>query len=226
MKKVGLVVAVEIDAVLGKYGDPVEKKIVGNMDFLTFRMPEYELICVHCGAGEIAAAAAVQLLITAYEADMIVDFGVVGGLTREMALSKTCIVEKVIHYDFDISSLDPVRPGQYSELPDVYIPTDPVLFEKARKLMPELKSVICASGDKFVDGEEKKKALHEQTGADICEMEAAAVALTSYRNHVPCLIIKCVSDAIEGGGEEFYREMLKSSEICLETADRLIRDIA
>ena len=31
----------------------------------------------------IAAAAAVQLLITAYEADMIVDFGVVGGLTRE-----------------------------------------------------------------------------------------------------------------------------------------------
>ena len=47
-----------------------------------------------------------QFLISKFDVDLIVNFGVVGGLTPEMELAKTCIVESVIHYDFDTSEAD------------------------------------------------------------------------------------------------------------------------
>ena len=226
MKKTGMIVAVEIEAVLEKYGEAEKQETIGNMQFMHYQMPSYELVMVHCGVGEIAAAAACQLLISLYGCEIIVNSGVVGGLPKEMTLSKTCIVEKVVHYDFDCSGIDKVRPGQYSGLPDEYIPTDKELLQKALEFMPGLKPVICASADKFVSGEKNKAYLHETYNADICEMDAAGIALVCLRNRVPCLMIKCVSDAITGGGEEFYREVLNSSAVCLEVTDKILRSLA
>ena len=90
---------------------------------------------------------------------------------------------------------------------------------------PSLKRVICASGDKFVDDPAKKRALHADFNADICEMEAAAILLTCNRNRVPCLMIKAVSDAIEGGCEEFTAQVDRSAAICLEVAHRVIEKL-
>jgi len=225
MKKIGMLVAMEIDAVLLRYGKAEKTEDIGTMQVLFYSMEGYELILIHSGVGELAAAAATQLLITHYGCELIVNFGVVGGLTQEMTLAKTCIVTRVVHYDFDISGLDPVEPGRYPQLPDVYIPLDQELIEKALKIEPSLKCVTVASADKFVAGEENKKALHEKWDADICEMEAAAVALQCWRNRIPCLMIKCVSDAIQGGGDEFYREVLNSSEVCMGITDKIIRGL-
>lgn len=225
MKRIGLVVAVEVEAVLEKFGTAAKQEKIGTMEVLIYDMKAYELVLIHCGAGEIAAAAGTQLLISLYHVDAVVNYGVVGGLTQEMALNKTCIVEKIVHYDFDTSALDPVEPGRYTELPDIYIPVDAELLRKALEIEPGLKKVVDASADKFVAGEANKSRLHELYGADICEMEAAGIALTCHRNQVPCLLIKCVSDAITGGGEEFTREVLNSSRTCIEIVDRIMRSL-
>ena len=88
---------------------------------------------------------------------------------------------------------------------------------------PELRKVVCASADKFVEGAEKKRSLHARFGADICEMEAAGVVLSCNRSGVPCLVIKTVSDGITGGAEEFSRQLKASAELCLAVADAIIR---
>ena len=155
----------------------------------------------------------------------MVNFGVVGGLTEEMGQTKTCVVEKVVHYDFDTSAYDDTLPGQYFEYPDVYLPATPALVARAAEIAPELKKVVCASADKFVEGGEAKRALHERWGADICEMEAAAVVLTCNRSGVPCLLIKTVSDGLMQGGEDFGTALRHTSELCLEVADRIIREL-
>ena len=220
-----MIVAVEIEAVISKYGTAETTENIGNMEVLTFKMPAYELILIHSGVGELGAAAACQLLITYYGCEMVVNFGVVGGLTEEMTLAKTCIVDKVVHYDFDLSGIDPVQPAQYPELKDEYIPSDRKLFEMVRTLRPDLKSVICASADKFISSAETKKQLHERYHADICEMEAAGIALTCFRNNIPCLMIKCVSDAISGGAEEYMKEVLNSSKVCLDVLDEILEKL-
>lgn len=225
MRRIGMIVAVELDAVLSRYGEPLSREERCGFPVLSYDLGGALLHVAHTGAGELSAAAATALLIDRYEAELIVNFGVVGGLTEEMSLTKSCLVERVVHYDFDTSQYDGTVPGQYQGFDSVYIPATPALLERASALCPELKRVTCASADKFVGGAARKAELHRLYGADICEMEAAGVALTCTRASVPFLMIKTVSDGIRGGAEEFAAELERTSALCLDIADRLIREI-
>lgn len=222
MKRIGMIVAVEIKAVLDKYGSALEEKNVAGYRVLEYKTDKYELIILNCGAGEIAAAAGTQYLISEYRVDMIINFGVVGGLTEEMGKTKTAIVEKVVHYDFDTSAVDNCEVGRYMRYPDVFIPVDKQLFDKARAMYPDLKPVICASADKFVADPDAKRALNKRYGAEICEMEAAGIALICDRNKVPCMMIKVVSDGITGGAEEFTQTIDEAAAICIEIVNEVI----
>ena len=225
MKKIGLLVAVEMDAVLTRYGAPQETQQVDGFEVLRYENESYTVFAVNAGAGEIAAAAATQLLISVFHVDLLVNFGVVGGLTEDMAMARTVVVESVVHYDFDVSDWIGAESGRYMQYPSPYIPATPELVEKACAIEPSLRRVICASADKFIGTEEKKRALHERWQADICEMEAAGIVLTCARCGVPCLLIKTVSDAISGGAEEFNRELDRSAGLCLAIADKIIREL-
>lgn len=222
-RKIGMIVAVEIDAVLNKYGKKLEKVEAKGFDVMKLTLENYEMIIVKSGAGEIAAAAAAQYLISVHDVDMIVNFGVVGGLTDEMSVARLAVVESVVHYDFDVSDwFNSVEPARYMNYPSKFIPTDRALLEAALKAEPTLKPVVCASADKFIGKPERKRELHELYGADICEMESAGIVLTCDRCGVPCLLIKAVSDSIHGGAEEFEREVGRCAEICLETLEKVI----
>lgn len=225
MKNIGMVVAVEMDAVLSRYGAPSEKRRVAGFEVYTYTGADYTIYALNSGAGEIAAAAATQLLISVFHADLILNFGVVGGLTDEMAKARTCVVENVVHYDFDTSEAGWAEPARYLDYPTVYVPTSAALVDRALSIEPRLKKVICASADKFVGKAERKRELHALYGAEICEMEAAGIVLTCNRSGVPCLLIKTVSDGIEGGAEEFNAELQRSAELCLEVADKIIREL-
>lgn len=222
--KIGMLVAVEMDAVFKEYGEkltPIEKP---GYEIYHYRIGESDIYALSSGAGEIAAAAGTQLLISEFRVDMVVNFGVVGGLTPDMAVTRTCVVEKVVHYDFDASAVDHCPVGRYLEYPDIYIPATPRLVEKALQVEPDLKKVICASGDKFVADPERKKELHQIFQADICEMEAAAIVMTCNRNQVPCLLLKTVSDGIHGGAEEFNLALDETAKICLKITEKIIRE--
>lgn len=221
MKNIGMIVAVEIEAVLNKYGEPSELKYPG-FKIYEYKIEDKNLYVIHSGAGEIAAAMATQFLISQLQVEFIVNFGVVGGLTEEMSLARTCVVESVVHYDFDTTDADDTEVGRYLQYPSVYIPTTKEVLDKALIIEPELKSVICASADKFIGSEEKKRELHNRFKADICEMEAAGIVLTCNRNKVPCLLIKTVSDSISGGAEEFFSAVNESARICMEITHKII----
>lgn len=225
MKKIGMLVAVEMDAVLRRYGTAKRVENRHGFQMHLYDMGEYEVYVLRSGAGEISAAAAAELLIDRYEVELIVNFGVVGGLTAEMGQTKTCVVERVVHYDFDTTEYDHCLPGQYMGYADAYLRPSPALIDRAVALCPQLKRVTCASGDKFVAGKAAKSALHERWDADICEMEAAAVVLTCDRAGIPCLLIKTVSDGLTQGGEDFGTALQHTSELCLEVADRIIREL-
>lgn len=225
MKKIGMIVAVEMDSVLSRYGKAGREELAGGFEISCYEMEGYTLHVLNSGIGELAAAAAAQLLIDRYQVDLIVNFGVVGALTQELSGAHTCIVEKLVHYNFDLSGIDPLAPGQYPGYEDVYIQVSPELVEHAMRVCPQLKKVICASGDKFVGDPQEKKALHDKYKAHICEMEAAGIVLTCARNKLPCLCIKTVADGLDGGAEEYYSQLSKSSQLCLEVTEKIIENL-
>ena len=224
MAAVGMVVAIEVDAVLDRYGKAVREEKLAGVTFMEYRTEYGTLYVAHSGPGEIAAAAATALLIGHYGAELIINFGVVGGLTPEMALAKTAVVEGVVHYDFDAHQIGWGELGQYPDFPDRLVPTSPGLVAKALEIQPELKAVVCASADKFVDEPDKKRFLNRSFGAHICDMETAGIVITAARAGVPCLVIKTVSDGVEGGAAEFEKELGRASAICIDIADKIVNE--
>lgn len=216
MKNIGMIVAVEIKSVLNKFGTPIQELQFTGYSVYQYKLGEHSLFVLNSGAGQIAATMATQFLITQFNVDLIVNFGIVGGLTQEMSLVKTCIVESVVHYEFDTSDADGSDIGRYLAYPSIYIPTTKEIVDRALSIEPSLKKVVCASGDKFIGQKEKKEELHNIFKADICEMEAAGIVLTCNRNKVPCLLIKTVSDSVEGGAIEFKNTFDESARVCLE----------
>ena len=224
-KKIGVVVAIEIDSVLKKYGEPKKKDVVAGCEILAYETEDYELFVIHSGAGEINAAAGTQILISLYGVEKIINFGVVGALTADMTTTELCVVEKVVHYDFDARDWLGIPKGQYPDNNSVFFETDKELLDKATEIAPELKKVVCASADKFVASPEAKSALNKEFGADICEMESAGIVITCAKNKIPCLLIKAISDSLLGGDKEFLKELGRVSEICFDVADKVIKSI-
>lgn len=228
MKKftIGLVVAIEMDAVLRKYGIPAQSLNADGFSVKVYENDAFTLYAIDAGAGEISAAISTQYLISNYHVDAVVNFGVVGALTEAVKTAQLCIVERVIHYDYDTTGWLNLPRGQYPGEQSPYFRTDRQLLEAAMEAAPDLMPVSCASADKFVDQEADKRALHSCYGAEICEMEAAGIVLTCKRNGVPCLLMKAVSDSLTGGGKEFMAEVGRVSELCFDIVDRVIRRIA
>lgn len=225
--KVGMVVAVEMKAVFEKYGKPISQKHINAFEVLRYAVNNnVDLYVVRSGAGQIGASATTQFCISVLGCELILNFGIVGGLTTEMKSVSTCVVGKIIHYDFDTSAIDEgYKIGRYSENPDEYIYPTPELVAKAVNICPELKIVTVASGDKFIGDTKEKTRLHTEFGADIVEMESAGIVLTCNRNGVPVLSIKCVSDSLGDNPNEYYQNFEKSSRLCLDTMDRIIKEM-
>ncbi len=220
----GMIVAVEMQAVRERYGDALKSYKLAGREAGDYLIGGKTVSVVNSGPGEIAAASAAQALID-NGAEAILNFGVVGALTPEAESSRLCAVDRVIHYDFDTSEADQSEVGRYLELPSVWIPTDDHLRDAALSAYPQMNTVNCASGDKFIGDPDKKRKLAEAFHCDICEMESAGIALTCLRNNVPCLMIKMVSDGIEGGAEEFYATFRTASAKALEVMEAVLKSL-
>ena len=222
-KNIGMIVAVEINAVLNKYKNI--KKIENKpYEIWLVETDDTNLFILKSGAGEIFASASTQYLILKYNVQAIVNFGIVGALVEDLKKDNVCLIKDIIHYDYDISQVDKVKVGRYLEYPSEYLEVDKNLLDIATKCYPDLRLVTCASGDKFVASDIQKQNMHSQFGAEICEMESAGIWLTCNRNNVPCLFIKAIADTLFGGADEYWQNLNKSSEICLNILDTIIKN--
>ena len=195
MKTIGMVIAIdeELKAFLKKF-DYVKNVKAGAYDVFECGVTDKKVFAVKTGAGELCAAAATQFLITAFGAELVINAGVCGNLSKNLKILDTVVVKEVVHYQYDTSAVDNCAVGKYEQFESVNIPSDEIFREKLRSAFPFVKEARCASGDKFIAEKDDKAYLVRQFGAEICEMESAGIIITCKKNRVPCLIVKSVSD--------------------------------
>lgn len=223
--KIGIVVAMqkELDPFL--QGKQVQVEKVHNFTVHKFEMAGKQIFAVlPMSVGEICAASATQMLITRYNVDAIINFGVVGALTPQISLCSMMLVDSVVHHQMDTTAFGDEL-GRYNcfEAREIY--TDRRLLALAQKVDGTLPLVRCASGDKFVDSATEKQALHDEFGAHICEMEAAGITICCRLNDVPCLLVKVVSDSLTGGAGEFMENVHKASQKFASFVDQLLQQM-
>lgn len=220
---IGIVVATasEMMALMDTFAQTHWTQGVDGFTVRRFNIGGNYIHAVDCGAGEINAAAATQMLITGCRCRFIINFGVCGALMPGLNIAEPVIVKSVIHYDRDVSAVDNCAPEMYEPFRSIYLP---VTAEVINAVMEETSicPVDCASGDKFIAGEEAKRAMYLKYGTEVCDMEAAGVLLTAHRAGVPVLIIKSVSDGSEGGGDEYWNNVDIAAKKCVDTLTKIL----
>jgi len=204
MKNVGIIFAMydEFAPVCQALGECFATEGTESFYVSTYKAQDKTIYVAVSGVGEIRAAAATQLLITKYNAECILNFGVAGGLVESVKTFDTVLVDTVVQADFDISASGSYVKGQLAGFASPYIQTDRTLLERASSLAG-FPLVTCASADRFVDTREEREALNKEFGAQICEMEAAGIQVTAMLNGIPALFVKTISDSVGGGATEY-----------------------
>ncbi len=223
--KIGIVIAIERELQSFLQSNYVIEEI-SDGGFTCFRtlVGRNEVYAIRSGWGLIDAAVATQYLISRYDVEILLNFGVTGALDPTLKVSDLFYVRKCLNFDFDTSCIDPVRKHQYGDLPDEFIPLDPELIEILKNIAPDIKEATVASGDLFVD-DKKDKEERFAAGCNICDMEIAAIARTCFLNKVRCLSIKCISDEYDGDGSDFEKNVRTAADKAFALIDTLLNTL-
>lgn len=80
-----------------------------------------------------------------------------------------------------------------------------------------------ASDHQFISTNEQKDRIISDFGGLCCEMEGAAIAQVCYLNKTPFVIIRAISDKLEGSNRiEFQTFAAEAAEICARSVQYMV----
>ena len=164
------------------------------------------VVVVKCGIGKVNAAIGAQILCDCFDVTAIVNTGIAGSLCAQQNIGDMVVSSDVWHHDFDCVSFGypmcriPGMPQSFA--------ADEKLITLAQQAAEQTGSTVrigrIASGDQFVADPQLKEQITQRTQALCTEMEGAAIAQTAYRNGVPFVILRCISDKADNSAEMDY----------------------
>ena len=207
--KLGIIgaMAVEVAALKEKMED-VAVSAKAGMEFCEGRLEGLDAVVVQCGVGKVNAALCAQILCDCYGVTAIVNTGIAGSLCNDLDIADLVISRDAIHHDFDLRFWG--RPvGQVPGFDVTAFPADEKLmalaFRAAEAVNPGHNKIgRVASGDQFICSREQKEAIIANTQAICAEMEGASIAHAAYRNGVPFVILRAISDKADDSAEMDY----------------------
>ena len=207
--KLGIIgaMAVEVAALKENMQDMTTIQKAG-MEFYEGKLEGLHAVVVQCGVGKINAAMCTQILIDCFCVTHVVNTGIAGSLSAELDICDMVISRDAIHHDFDLRFWD--RPiGQVPGMDVIAFPADEKMMDMAFKAAESIapghtKIGRVASGDQFICSKEQKDNIIANTNGICAEMEGASIAHTAYRNAVPFVIIRAISDKADGSAEMDY----------------------
>ena len=157
-----------------------------------------EVALVVSGEGKVNAAAGTCAAI-AQGADIILNFGVAGGLSARTEVAEVYLIDKAVQYDFDLVQLSGKPMGTLPDEEENFLPLYcPDSLDYKRRAL--------GTGDRFNDSP-VDHALLLELGCDVREMELGAIAQVCKYAGVPCVSVKAISDVYGSGSttEQFRK---------------------
>ena len=147
-------------------------------------------VCV-CGVGKVNAALGAQLLVSKFDAEKLLNFGVAGGLNDGVELCGVYQIAEAVQFDFDLVQLNGTKIGTLNEYTENYLDLNllNLPFEKKK----------LGTSDRFNDSPADYKLLTEELNSDIRDMEGGAIVQAAYSAELPVYSVKAISD-IAGSG--------------------------
>lgn len=209
MKKLGIIGAMdlEVETLLGVMKEKTARERVGST-FYEGILEGLAVVVVQCGVGKVNAALCAQILCDCYGVTHLVNTGIAGSLCAELDIGDLVVSRDAMYHDFDCGPFG-YPYGKVPGMDTVAFPADEGLirlaFDAAEAVHPGHTRIgRVASGDQFIAEKARKEKIISVTGGLCTEMEGAAIAQTAYRNKLPFVILRAISDKADDSAEMDY----------------------
>lgn len=229
MKKLGIIGAMttEVETLVSSMENAASKEIADST-FYEGMLEGLPAVIVQCGVGKVNAALCAQILCTAFGVTHLVNTGIAGSLCAQLDIGDLVVSQDAMYHDFDCVHFG-YPYGKVPGMDTLAFPANEGLmayaFSAAEAVHPgHTKIGRVASGDQFIAEQSRKDFIIEKTQALCTEMEGAAIAQTAYRNHVPFVIIRAISDKADNSAEMDYPTFeTLSAHRCAQVTSRMAK---
>ena len=209
MIKLGIIGAMEqeVETLLSQMENKTASTHAGSI-FHEGLLQGLPVVVVQCGIGKVNAALCTQILCDCFSVTHLMNTGIAGSLCADLDIGDLVISQDAMYHDFDVRHFGYPK-GQVAGMDVVAFPADDALmgcaFQAAEAVHPgHTKVGRVASGDQFVSDSAVKSEIVETTRALCTEMEGAAIAQTAYRNALPFVIVRAISDKADNSAQMDY----------------------
>ena len=209
MTKLGIIGAMAVEvAALKEKMENMTVTVRTGMEFYDGILEGLPAVVVQCGVGKVNAAMCAQILCDCFGVTHLVNTGIAGSLNADLDIGDLVVSRDAMYHDFDCVHFG-YEMGRVPGLDVVAFPADTAMMDyafcAAESVNPgHTKIGRVASGDLFVAEKSAKDRIIEKTGALCTEMEGAAIAQTAYRNNLPFVILRAISDKADDSAEMDY----------------------
>lgn len=209
MTKLGIIGAMdeEVETLLAAMTNRREEKAAG-CTFHEGKLAGLPAVVVQCGIGKVNAAMCTQAMIDKFAVSAIVNTGIAGSLSPMLDIGDLVVSQDAMYHDFDCVHFGyPMGKVPGSDV--TAFPADETLmayaFSAADSIHPgHVRLGRVTSGDQFVSSAEAKKRIIAVTSALCTEMEGTAIAQTAYRNGIPFVVLRAISDKADDSAQMDY----------------------
>lgn len=228
--KLGIIGAMELEVNTLKASMTQVKPLTkAGMEFWEGTLRGLPAVVVQCGIGKVNAGICAQILADCFQVTAIVNTGIAGSLDPGLDIGDILISTDAMYHDVDCHDFDYAL-GQIPGMPETF-PADAALAKQAETACQAMgisfRHGRVASGDQFVNDKALKERIIATTHASCTEMEGAAIAQAAYRNGIPFLILRAISDKADDSAEIDYPAFERqAAEHCAGLVLRLAATLA
>ena len=232
MTKLGIIGAMreEVETLVEKLED-VKTQVHAWSTYYEGKLEGLDVVVVQCGVGKVNAAMCAQILCSCYGVTHLVNTGIAGSLDAGLDIGDLVVSRDAMYHDVDCNAFG-YPSGKVPGMDVIAFPANEKLMEMAYAAAETVnpghtKVGRVASGDQFVASRELKEKIISLTQALCTEMEGAAIAQTAYRNGIPYVILRAISDKADDSADMDYPTFERiAAHRCASVAMNLAKNLA
>ena len=177
-----------------------------------------DVIVVKSNVGKVNSAMVCQLLIDKFNPSLVINVGTAGSVDNRLEIGDIVVANTLVQYDFDVTPFGR-KLGEIENIGECIKVKEDLL-----NLFDDMDVIIgcIASGDKFIVDINEKNNIRKIFNALCVEMEGASVAQVCYLDNVPFLVIRSITDKLDGSSKVDFEEFLESSS---KKASNILKEI-